>query len=308
MTAMRIHFVLLFTCCLFVVNGSAQCLSGDCKNGQGRMDMGYAVYEGSFKNGEPEGTGTMDYGGGDKYTGGWHKGKEDGAGVLYKKGVAMSAFYNNGVLQTAARKAESVGGNGDWKEKVPGCIAGDCYEGYGEITFPSGNNYKGGFKDGVKSGQGEMRFASGNILKGTFTANNPVTGTFWYADVKTLFCGSFNADGTPKDGTYTASGMDAIVDITNGRVTGERHPRRDSINAIAAKHAREYGPCPYCEGKGKYLHTSYSPISSTRSEGVQRDGLGGGYINVVSYKTTGGFSQNMMTCPKCSGTGELKRK
>ena len=286
---------------LFAFRSGAQCLSGDCKNGQGKIDMGYAVYEGSFRNGEPEGTGTMDYGGGDKYTGGWHKGKEEGAGTLYKKGVATSVYYRDGVLQTAPRKAESIGGNGDWKEKVPGCITGDCHDGYGEINFTSGNSYKGGFKDGVKSGYGEMRFANGNILKGTFAANNPLSGTFWYEDVKTLFKGSFNGDGTQKDGTYSAHGMDAIVDVADGRVTSERHPKRDSINAIAAKHTREFGPCPYCEGKGKYLHTSYSSIHSERSSYVSYG------VEHISYKTTGGFAQNIVTCPKCKGTGEVRR-
>lgn len=299
---------LLVLALLFAVRSSAQCLSGDCKNGLGKMDLGFAVYEGTFKNGEPEGTGTMDYGGGDKYTGGWHKGKEEGAGTLYKKGVATAVFYRGGVLQQGPPKLTIVGGNGDWKEKVRGCITGDCHDGHGEISFASGNRYKGGFQGGVKSGQGEMYFAGGNILKGLFVADNPVSGTFWYEDVQTLFKGSFNKDGTPKDGTYRARGMDAIVDVVNGQITSERHPKRDSLNAIAAKHAREFGPCPNCEGKGEYLHTSYSPISSTRSEGVQRDGLAGGNVNVVSYKTSGGFAQNMMKCPKCKGTGEVKRK
>ena len=272
------------------------------------MDLGYAIYEGDFKDGQPHGTGTIDYGGGDKYTGGWYKGKEDGSGTLYKKGVASNVFYSNGALQVAPRKVEAIGGNGDGVEKVAGCTSGDCRNGYGEITFPSGSRYTGGFKLGKLHGAGTFTYTDGDVIKAEFVEDIPTRGSLYNATAKTLFTGTFNADGSPKDGTYTAAGMDAIVEVTNGRVTSERHPKRDSINAIAAKHAREYGRCPYCEGKGEYLHTSYSPISSIRSEGVQRDGLGGGYVNVVSYKTTGGFAQNMMKCPKCNGTGELKRK
>lgn len=305
---MHLHIVSLLLCSLLTLHSRAQCLSGDCSNGTGKMDMGYAVYEGAFKDGQPHGTGTMDYGGGDKYTGGWYKGKEDGGGTLYKKGVASTVFYRLGVMQTAPRKAEAIGGNGDWKEKVLGCTTGDCHDGYGEISFPSGNRYAGGFKDGVKSGRGKITFASGNFFEGEFVANNPTTGVFYDAYIKTTFTGSFYPDGKEKTGTYTSPGIDGIVELRDGVVVAERHPHRDSVNAVAAKHAREFGPCPYCEGKGQYLHTSYSPIKSTRSEGVQRDGLGGGYVNVVSYKTTGGFAQNMVTCPNCKGTGEVKRR
>lgn len=299
---------LLLLCCVLALRGSGQCLSGDCKNGTGKMDIGYAVYEGAFKDGQPHGTGTMDYGGGDKYTGEWRSGKEHGTGTLYKKGIASTVFYSNGVLQVAARKVEPIGGNGDYLEKIPGCTTGDCRNGYGEISFPSGNRYKGSFKNGVAHGAGKWTFASGNFFEGEFVANTPTTGRFYYADVNTTFAGTVNADGTPRTGTYTSPGIDGVVDILNGAIIAERHPRRDSINAAATKYAAEHKRCEACEGKGQYMHTSYSPISSTRSEGVQRDGLGGGYVNVVSYKTTGGFAQNMVTCPKCKGTGEVKRR
>lgn len=300
------YFIFMFFCIFLSAKGDAQCISGDCKNGYGKMNLGYAVYEGSFKNGEPEGMGTMDYGGGDKYTGTWQKGKEDGAGTLYKKGVATKVFYREGVLQVTPTKEVAIGGNGDWKEKVLGCITGDCREGEGEIVFPSGNRYKGLFRNGVANGSGEWSFASGDVLKAVFEENKPLHGTYWHNDVKTLFTGTFNPDGTAKDGTYTARSMDAVVVVKDGHVTAEYHPKRDSLNAIAAKHAREFGRCAYCEGKGQYLNTTWSSMKSTRTEGTGWTPTGG-YTSNVTYKTTGGFSQNMITCPKCKGTGEIKR-
>ena len=77
-------FVLLICYASF---SSAQCISGDCKNGWGKMDMGYATYEGQFKNGKPDGSGTMDYGEGNKYQGEWKNGVEHGRGLLFEKNV-----------------------------------------------------------------------------------------------------------------------------------------------------------------------------------------------------------------------------
>ena len=301
----RISIVLLLL--IFTFRCEAQCLSGDCKNGKGKMDMGYSTYDGAFKNGVPEGQGTMDYWGGDSYKGHWHNGKEDGQGTLYRKGVATAVVYRDGVLQSAPRAAVAVGGNGDYKEKVPGCTTGDCINGYGELTFPSGNRYHGSFKNGMANGAGEWTFASGDILKASFAANVPLSGTYWHDDVKTLFTGTFHSDGTAKDGTYTSNAMDGVVDVRDGLVVAERHPKRDSLNAIVAKHGREYEPCAYCEGKGQYLNTSWSSMKSTRTEGTGWMPTCGNFTR-VEYKTTGGFSQAMVTCPKCKGTGEIKRR
>ncbi len=283
----------------------AQCLSGDCKNGTGKMDMGYAVYEGSFKNGQPNGQGTMDYGGGEKYVGGFLAGTEEGEGIMYKGGKQTPVFYRQGVLQVY-NKAVVIGGN-ESTEKVQNCVVGNCRNGYGEMAFPSGNRFKGNFKEGQFSGPGEMRFAGGNIIKADFVAHNPVKGTFYYADVKTLFTGTFNNDGTPNTGTYTSPGIDGIVEVAGGKIISERHPVRDSLRAVAARHALEYGPCIACQGKGRYLHTSWSSFKTERSEWVGAASTGGGYSTYITSKTTGGFSQWMAPCETCGGKGEIKR-
>ena len=74
--------ILLF---LVSLSGFAQCLSGDCQNGFGKFNFGFAIYEGNFVSGKPNGQGTMDYGGGEKFVGNFKDGQEDGAGKLYKK-------------------------------------------------------------------------------------------------------------------------------------------------------------------------------------------------------------------------------
>jgi hypothetical protein len=75
----RILFLILFPQML-----NAQCLSGNCENGNGRFDFGWCTYEGSFKNGKPEGQGVMrysDY----TYTGEFRNGVEDGNGAILRK-------------------------------------------------------------------------------------------------------------------------------------------------------------------------------------------------------------------------------
>ena len=51
------------------------CLSGDCKNGNGTLEY-YKdrIYEGSFKDGLPNGQGTLTWPDGDKYEGQWKDG------------------------------------------------------------------------------------------------------------------------------------------------------------------------------------------------------------------------------------------
>ncbi len=91
----------------------SQCLSGDCNNGNGKYDYGYAVYDGSFKNGKPHGKGVMDYGAGEKYEGMFVNGKEEGDGIMYKKGVGKPVNFRDGIMMVkkeAAIDLEIVGG------------------------------------------------------------------------------------------------------------------------------------------------------------------------------------------------------
>ena len=162
----------------FTTSAFAQCVKGDCKNGKGSYDFGFAQYEGEFKNGKPDGVGTMDFGGGDKYVGEFKEGAEHGKGILFKQNKLQEVIYVNGKI--VQQQSEFViGGNA---LKVEGCIGGDCYNGYGEIKFGSGSMYKGNFVYGMREGNGTFYFASGNILEGQFKHDLPLNGKFNYAN------------------------------------------------------------------------------------------------------------------------------
>lgn len=283
----------------FSTSTGAQCLSGDCKNGEGKMDFGYAIYTGAFKNGEPHGIGTMDYGGGDKYAGSFRNGKEDGTGLLFKKGIAQPVTYSNGAIVTRKENVV-IGGNGDWKQGIPGCISGDCANGRGTMNFPSGNVYEGEFRNYQFNGRGKMTFASGNVLEGSFVDHVPQEGSFYYKSDGVLFKGRFNEDGTPSTGSYTNPASGGIVDIQNGNITSARNPRMDSMRAAQPRLVSS--KCPRCEGKGysKTTSTSYSNIG-----GIGRIGSTGYVTWDYEPRSIAHKSTSYDVCSQCKGSGQI---
>ena len=77
------------TPCEVLVESLKGVFEGDCKKGKAD-GMGKAIgtdtYEGSFKNGLPDGIGTYTWKNGDIFTGAWKKGLKDGKGKMYIKG------------------------------------------------------------------------------------------------------------------------------------------------------------------------------------------------------------------------------
>ena len=49
-----------------------------------------------------------------------------------------------------------------------GCIKGDCTNGYGTYTWPSGTKYVGEWKDDIPHGQGTFTYADGTFEKGIY--------------------------------------------------------------------------------------------------------------------------------------------
>lgn len=46
-------------------------------------------------------------------------------------------------------------------------------EGQGTYTWPNGNKYEGGWKDGKKHGEGTILFKDGSKMKGDFRDDSP---------------------------------------------------------------------------------------------------------------------------------------
>ena len=294
------RFSLLLMAAICMGSASAQCLSGDCKNGQGKFDYGYATYEGAFRSGEPHGQGTMDYGGGEKYVGGFVAGKEEGEGILFKGGAQKVVQYRAGILQVNNGPVV-IGGNPIKFDGGMDCT-GDCYNGTGTAKFPSGNVYTGTFKDGLFHGRGKMRFASGNVLEGEFETHIPQRGTFTYAKEGTVFTGTFNPDGTPATGTYNSAETGGIVQVRAGAITSVSNPRLDSIRAAQPKYSAQ--KCSRCNGAGFNTTTSTSYELLTPS--VYRAHSSGFADLVYSGQSAKRTTTSTSKCAVCSGSGRVQ--
>lgn len=299
---MKNSLLILLCCYSSIVN--AQCLSGDCKNGWGKMDMIYAVYEGNFKNGKPEGNGTMDYGKGDKYQGEWKNGIEHGRGLLFEKNVATQIEYNNGIKIGKVKPLIAIGADGVEKQKedIKGCISGDCANGYGVMEFPSGNRYEGNFKNYQFHGRGKMNFMGGNYMEAEFVEHKPQSGVYYYKENDTKFTGSFGPDGLPHTGTYVSKATTGIVEIVNHAITSVKNPRADSLRKALTEPQKMQ--CRSCGGKGG--SGSVTPGSSTTLGGI-------GHANASGYVTWDyppqTFSRpstySYTSCSVCGGKGYI---
>jgi hypothetical protein len=116
---------------------SAQCLSGNCQNGTGKMKYESGnTFEGTFRNGQRQ-QGVFTYTNGDRYEGGYLNNLRHGRGAyFYKSGNRFTGEYVNG-------------------EKT-----------YGTLVYSNGNTYVGDFKNDKKHGKGIMYFADGKVLNG----------------------------------------------------------------------------------------------------------------------------------------------
>lgn len=275
----------------------AQCIQGDCQNGIGKYDFGYGVYVGEFKNGLPHGKGTMDYGEGEKFTGNFLQGRENGVGLLWHKdGSCHEVDYVNGSI---SRKANilTVGTN----PAVEGCVTGNCYTGYGELKFPGGNIYKGEFKNGQRQGRGAFFFASGNIFEGQFVNNYPDSGRFTYAKERMLFKGFFYNDGSPKTGIYLYPENESSIEIKDNTIV-------NITNAAGqAEAAKKMDKCIACNGKG--ITGSESTYSYTTAGTYTMSQFGQGRINLTNPETHTSKGRTFYNvCNQCKGKGQVVRK
>ncbi|RYZ62983.1 MAG: hypothetical protein EOO14_00515 [Chitinophagaceae bacterium] len=290
----------LFVFSFFSICLQAQCLVGDCAHGEGKYNFGYAVYSGQFKNGLPHGKGTMDYGEGEKFTGLFEKGKENGFGILtHKNGVQEEVEYSNGNI-VRKQAVVVVGGN----VKVEGCIQGDCLNGFGAVQFESGNRYEGNFVNGSRQGKGRFVFAEGNVFEGEFAENLPVSGTFSYTKDRVTFTGTFYADGSPRTGTYHYLLNESKVEVKENVIVKISNPKAEALDAAAKPEPGKQRTCTTCSGKG--ITGSASTYSYTTPGTYTMSQFGQGRImqsNPQTHTSTGRTFYNL--CSKCKGSGKL---
>jgi hypothetical protein len=126
----------------------AQCIKGDCENGQGTyMLPDGSKYVGSFIEGKIGDRGILYFKNGDKYLGEWHEQMREGKGkLIFASGdVYVGDFKNN------------------------------RFSGYGEFNYLEGDIYKGEWEDNLPNGEGTYYYQSGRIEKGQFVDGACIT-------------------------------------------------------------------------------------------------------------------------------------
>lgn len=161
---------------------TAQCISGDCKNGKGTyVYPSGAKYVGEFRDGEINGVGVCYYTNGSKYSGEWRARFPEGKGTkTYSDGTKRTGSWKKGkpvdergnILEEYIVKNKEEQQD-DGTNIQSGCLSGDCKTGQGVFAYADGSKYEGSFSNGKFEGQGTFYFSNGDRYVGSFKENYP---------------------------------------------------------------------------------------------------------------------------------------
>lgn len=181
---MKIFTLIVGLFCLVQV-AEAQCVSGNCQNGEGAMILsGGAKYYGEFRNGEITGEGACYYEDGSVYQGQWLRGAPNGKGVkIFPDGTRKEGTWRRGqLIEETEISVEEFVRKGRESNQI-GCISGDCISGQGIYIYPSGAVYIGEFKSGEIHGIGVCYYSDGSKYQGEWSHRYPDgNGTKTYKD------------------------------------------------------------------------------------------------------------------------------
>ena len=115
--------------------------------------------------------------------------------------------------------------------------AGNCTNGQGTETYPNGDKYEGGFKDGKYHGQGTYTYASGAKYEGGFKDGKyHGQGTYTYAS-GAKYEGEWKDDKQHAQGTYTYPNGDKYEGQFKD---GKRHGQGTYTYASGAKYEGQF--------------------------------------------------------------------
>ena len=160
-------FLVLSLIGVFLLQANAQCLKGDCFNGEGTYKArNGSIYQGQFKLGKFHGKGMVAFSSNDKYIGSFKNGKKDGSGkYIFASG---HEYIGDFIADKRQGKGKMMYANGDMYK---GQWANDVPEGMGEYLFSDGSSFNGAFVNGNFDGLGNFTEANGASYAGTWKNN-----------------------------------------------------------------------------------------------------------------------------------------
>ena len=138
------------------------------------------------------------------------------------------------------------------------CVEGDCYNGKGKYTWPSGNVYEGEFEYGQRTGKGKYSYADGDVYEGEFEygqrtgkgkytwANGNVYEGEWQKGQRTgkgkiTWASGGVEEGVFRDGTFL--GTEAEVERKEKQRLAEQEAQRILKAAAKAKFQKIFNAC-----------------------------------------------------------------
>ena len=130
-------------------NTTPECISGDCKEGEGIMQYLSGKYVGEWKDGLRHGKGKFTWNNGDTYDGSWVEDKRHGQGTyVWHDGSKYKGNYSHGIR---------------------------C--GYGIYYYTNGTIYEGTWQDNLKHGIANFYYKESVNIGGRYFNNEYVSGT-----------------------------------------------------------------------------------------------------------------------------------
>lgn len=245
--------LILIATLLASTNLSAQCISGNCQNGNGTYRYsGNSKYTGQFQSGLRNGYGKMTYPDGNTYEGPFHLGKKHG-----ENGTMV--FAASGDKYVGQWRNDQPNGKGVYyfstKERFEGNFVNGTFDGQGTMYYPDGAYFTGGWSKNHKNGTGTFHFADGKEKRGVWTMGKLTSTTPDYASAQS----NTNTSSQANNSRPTTSN-------TNAKPTNRPSTNRPDLAGL-----RDCGKT-YCRsGNGYYTY----PEGSTWV-GEFKDGVPGG--------------------------------
>lgn len=220
------------------------CLSGNCKNGKGKIQFNNSVYEGKFKDGQPHGKGIEKWKNGSKFEGEYLNGVRDGYGIYtWSKESNTSRYegnfkdgqrhgqgtyhWKNGAKYVGEQKKGKFDGKGieyasDGKIIYDGYWKNSKFHGQGTRNFNDGQ-YTGQWANGKKNGKGIILYHKGDKHIGEWKDDLLIKGSYYDKNGKVKYEGDFNNGFRHGKGkVYFESGIyegDIVKNILEGKGT-----------------------------------------------------------------------------------------